>query len=543
VAPEALAIIESLRAQQVALEAHLAETIAKNTEQIEELTGERDRVIGERDRYRELYGKLIEQCRKLELGILGQKSERFVGHPDQLTLSMLEMLLGEAQKKVEPPQIEIAAHQRPKPTGRKPLPEHLPRFDVTLLPEEVEREGLDAFERIGEEVTETVERRPGAFVVVRVHRPKFVRKGHSPLGETKVSQMSALELPIPRGLAGPGLLADTLVRRFQDHQPLHRLERIYGREGLELARSTVCGWHTELSDLVRPLIEAMWQDALASPYLCTDATGVLVQDLKRCHVGHFWIMAAPERHVLFNYSRRHDKAAVDEMLSGYEGYLVADAHSVYEHLYRTGNVIEVGCWAHARRYFFKALETDRDLATQGLSRIRALFDLERTHATLPPEARLRARNEQGKRIVEDFFGWCEAEILRALDETPIQKALRYALNQRLALSRFLEDGRLPIHNNFSERELRREAVGRKNWLFIGSDDAGEVNANFVSLIASAQLHDLEPWAYLRDLFCLLPAWPKKRVLDLAPLNWTKTTEQPAVQAALLANAYRRAILG
>ncbi len=530
--PEALALIADLEAQR----SQLAALLASRTE-------ERDQVVSERDRYRELYAKLIEQCRKLELGILGQKSERFVDHPGQLTLSMLGMLLGEAAEKAPPPtKTEVAAHERPKPTGRKPFSDKLPRVDFTILPEEVERGGLDAFERIGEDVTETLERRPGSFVVVRIHRPKFVPKERDRLGETTVLQEPAPELPIPRGLAGPGLLADTLVRRFQDHLPLHRLEHIYRREGLELARSTVCGWHAELSDLVRPLIEAMWQDALASPYLCSDATGVLVQDRQRCHNGHFWIVAAPQKHVLFNYSRKHDKAAVDEMLGGYQGYLVADAHSVYDHLYRTGEVVEVGCWAHARRYFFKALDTDKQLGTAGLMHIRALFDLERAHATVPPETRLAARRDLGRRIVDAFFAWCEVEILRSLEETPIHKALRYALNQRVALCRFLDDGRLPIHNNFSERELRREAVGRKNWLFVGSDEAADVNATFVSLIASAQLHGLEPWAYLRDLFCLIPSWPHKRVLELAPAYWGQTVTHSPPHAALAANFHRRATI-
>jgi len=213
VPPEALAIIESLRARQVELEATVAAVAAesaKRVEQIEDLTSERDR-------YRELYRKQIELCRKLELGLLGQKRERFVSH-DQLTLSMLGLLLGDpAKEESKPPMVEVGAHARPKPTGRKPLPENLPRVDVTLLPEEVERDGLDAFEQIGEDVTETVERRPGSFVVVRVHRPKFVPKERDRLGETEVLQPPPPELPIQGGLAGPGLLADTLVRRFQDH--------------------------------------------------------------------------------------------------------------------------------------------------------------------------------------------------------------------------------------------------------------------------------------------------------------------------------------
>jgi transposase len=218
-----------------------------------------------------------------------------------------------------------------------------------VLPPEVQAKGTDAFDRIGEEVTETVERRPSSFVVVRTHKPKFVLKGTDRLGECEVLQGEPPELPIARGLAGPGLLADTLVRRWQDHLPLHRLERIYGQEGLPLARSTGCGWHVQLSALVQPLIEAMWKDAFGAPYLCTDATGVLVQDNEKCRRGHFWVVAAPEKHVLFAYTQKHDGAAVDDFLGGYQGYRVADAHSVYEHLFQTGDVLECGCMSHARR--------------------------------------------------------------------------------------------------------------------------------------------------------------------------------------------------
>lgn len=505
------------------------------------LQAERDRLVSERDRYKALYVSMLELCKKLERGIVGQKRERYVS-ADQLTLSLVGMLTSASAPEQPPPPSEVRAHARAKPTGRKPLPETLPRVDVEILPEEVQKAGLDAFERIGEDVVETVERRPASLVVVRLHRPKFVAKERDRLGETKFLQAPAAELPIERGLAGPGLLADTIVRRWQDHLPLHRLERIYGREGLELPRSTVCGWHADLSELVSPLIEAMWQDALASPYLCTDATGVLVQDREKCHGGHFWIVAAPERHVLFNYTQKHDKAAVDERLKDYQGYLVADAHAVYDHLYQGGKVVEVGCWAHTRRYFFKALETDRERADQALKQIKSLFLLERAHATSTPEVRLAARRETAKPLVETFFAWCEERLPSALDETPIQKALRYALNQREALNRFLDDGRLPIHNNFSERELRREAVGRKNWLFLGSDDAGDVNATFVSLLASCLLHGHEPWAYLRDLLCLLPSWPAKHVLDLAPAYWQKTLADPGVQQLLAANVYRQATL-
>lgn len=515
-----------------------------------ELSARVDGLAAERDEYRKLYLQTLETCRKLELGLVGAKRERLSEGDAQLTMSMLGLLLGNqpgqsaAPPAPAPPPTDtpVAAHTRAKPTGRKPLPEKLPRVEVELLPPEVKKKGTDAFVRIGEDVTETVERRPASLVVVRVRKPKFVPKGRDATAETTVLQAPAPELPFDRSLAGPGLLADTIVRRWQDHLPLHRLERIYGREGLELARSTICGWHEALGELVRPLVEAMWADTRGAPYLCTDATGVLVQAREKCRRGHFWVVIAPERHVLFRYTPKHDGAAVDGLLDGYEGYLVADAHAVFDHLYKRGTLIEVACWAHARRYWWKALETDPERARQALAYIGGLFRVEREAAAAPPEARLAARRAESKPIVDGFFTWCEAQAKQVLDETPTAKALGYALNQRVALQRFLDDGRLPIHNNGSERALRRQAIGRKNWLFVGSDDAAEINAAFVSLLASCQLHDVEPWTYLRDLFCLLPDWPARRVLDLAPLNWNKTLQDQDTQQRLDANVFRRATL-
>jgi len=236
--------------------------------------------------------------------------------------------------------------------------------------------------------------------------------------------------PIDRALAGPGPLADTIVRRWQDHLPLHRLERIYGREGLELARSTVCGWHGALAELAKPLVDAMWTDAFTAPYLCTDATGVLVQAREKCRRGHFWVVIAPERHVLFGYTAKHDSAAVDGLLEGYEGYLVADAHAVFDHLYKRGTLVEVACWAHLRRYWFKALTTDPERARQAMAYIGGLFRLERAWATAPPEERFKIRLDEAKPIVDAFFEWCEQGAGHALDETP--PAIRAAIYARVS---------------------------------------------------------------------------------------------------------------
>jgi transposase len=250
-------------------------------------------------------------------------------------------------------------------------------------------------------------------------------------------------------------------------------------------------------------------------------------------------MVAPARHVIFEFTRDHSSDAVDDVLAGYQGYLVADAHVVYDHLYRTGNVVEVNCWAHARRYFFKALVSDPERAKAALGLIGALFRIERTLADAPRKKKEKIREKRSRPIVDAFFSWCEAEAATVLDDTPISVGIRYARNQMVGLSRFLEDGRLPIHNNMSELALRREAVGRKNWLFVGSDDGGAVNAIFTSLLASCRLHDVEPWSYLRDVFCLLPRWSEHRYLDLSPVEWIKTRERPEVAALLDQNAFRK----
>jgi transposase len=503
----------------------------------------------ERDEYRRLYMEMMERCRKLERGLLASKSEHLSKDESQLSLDVLAMMIGDRAKAELDAALaeanaeqEVRGHTRRKPTGRKPLPDHLPRVEIEVLPPEVERAGLDAFERIGEEVSEVIERRPASLVVARIVRPKFVRKERERDAPTEVLIGEPLELPIPKGLAGPGMLADSIVKRWQDHLPLHRLEDVYAREGLELARSTMCGWHAELAELAKPLVAAMRQDAFEQPYLCVDATGVLVQNREKCRTGHFWVIVAPERHVLFEYTPEHTGDAVDDVLAGYRGYLVADAHTVYDHLYQNGDLVEVNCWAHCRRYFFKAMSSDPDRAKVALSLIAALFRIERSLSGAPRKKKEKIRQKRSQPIVDRFFSWCDAETSNVLDDTPISDGIRYSRNQRGGLMRFLEDGRLPIHNNWSELELRRQAVGRKNWLFVGHDEAGAVNATFTSLLASCRLRNVEPWTYLRDIFCLLPAWSDHRLLELAPVEWAATRARDDVRQILEQHPFRRLTL-
>ncbi|NJK31420.1 MAG: IS66 family transposase [Deltaproteobacteria bacterium] len=551
------------------------------TERISQVEAERDalasalaKAVSDREHYREIYLDALERIKRLEQGVLGQKSERLPSDESQLTLQILGTLLAGVEPGSEPEtttQPEPAASEPPKkehptrkkPKGRNRLPEDLPRVVIELIPDEVQRLGLEAFDKLPGEVSETLERRPSSMVVVTVIRPRFVLK-NSPGAEESEAEADVeakpeveffthepIELPIERGLAGPSLLADSVVKRFQDHLPLHRIAQIYGREGVHLARSTLCGWHQQLAESLRPLIAAMWKDVLTSVYICTDATGVLVQDKDKCRRGHFWVVVAPERHVLYGYSARHDSEAVDRLLAGYEGYLVADAHTVYDHLYLDETILEVGCWAHTRRYFFKALSSEHVLAREALALIGELFRLDgemqkqkqKQKQKLPPQKRKEYRDRHMKPLVDRFFAWCDQHAPHVIEDTPIFRGIRYATNQREALRRFLDDGRLPIHNNISELHLRRQAIGRKNWLFVGNDEGGEVNAILVTLLASCQMHGLEPWAYLRDLLCLLPNWPARRVLELAPVHWRETLQKPEAQQLLAENVCRRVVLG
>jgi transposase len=516
-----------------------AQLIAQQAERISTLERERDE-------YRKLVLLLQEENERLKRGLHGQSAERLPPGGAQLSFDLLRMMLdadgaGLPSNDAEPDEQTIPEHKRRKPV-RRPFPEHLPRVQFDIVPPEVQRDGLKAFELIGSQTREVLERRTSSTVVVQIVYKKFVRKDRDRQAPTEVLVADPVELPIPRGTAGPGLLAETIVRRWQDHQPLHRQSAMFAREGFELPPSTLCTWHDQLAELAQPLVDAMWRDAFTAPYLCVDATGVLVLAKEKCHSGHFWIVVAPEKHALYRFSKHHDSAAVDNALAGYKGYLVADAHAVYDHLYAGGDVVEVGCWAHARRYWFKTMASDPERAKVALGHIAALFRIERTIADSPRKKREAARNAKSRQIVVRFFDWCDSQVDLVLDESPAATALGYARNQRKALCRFLDDGRLPLTNNISELGLRREVVGRKNWLFVGSEDGARANTTFVSLLASCGLHRIEPLGYMRDLLILLPSWPKARVLELAPAYWKQTLQKPEAEQKLASNIFRQVAL-
>jgi transposase len=540
-----------LEARLTELEKQLARVIRER----DEYRRERDEYRHERDEYRKLYELASIELERLRRHIFGQKAERVDPAQTQLALDAVVQTLGALPQQTEQPSATPnpgpgnpapppGGKPKPKerkatPHGRQKLPEHLPVERIVLLPAEAQGEMAAQLVCIGEQVSETLEWRPASFVRVQIVRPKYAFKGEPERG---VLTAPAPEAPIARCMAGPGLLAYVLLCKYGDHLPLHRQEQIFARLGLALARSTLCGWVAACAELLGYIVEAMLEDARCAPWIAIDATGVLVQAKEKCRRGYFWVLVAGDDHVLFRYTPRHTQDGPKRFLQGYKGYVLADAHSVYELLYRTEQVTEVGCWAHCRRRFFEALSSDKERAHTALGFIRRLYaiDAEVKKKQLPPAQRTEERRKLATPVLDAFRIWLDVEELVVLPKSPIGQAIGYARNQWTALTRFLEDGRLRLDNNGAELQLRREAVGRKNWLFVGSDDGAEWNAIIVSLIASCELHGIEPWSYLRDVLILVPDWPRDRLLELSPKRWKQTLEKTDARQRLANSVWSRA---
>jgi transposase len=429
-----------------------------------------------------------------------------------------------------------------KPTGRRDLRLlDLPEERIELTDPVLEGTAT----RIDWEESCKLSWRRAGFVRLVIARAKYRDTGvagdEAPL---LVTTPPAPEL-IPRGLAAPALLAHVLTDKFCDGLPFHRQEDRLTRIGTPLDRGTMCRWAEDLGATVgATVVAAMRTDALTRAFcIATDATGVLVQPIaggdqarRGCRHAHFLVQLADADHVFFEYLPHETSAAIGELFRGFTGYIQADAKSTYDFLFRPPDQRpppddddpatrhEVGCWSHCRRKFWEAAVTTKDpVAREAVLRIKRVFDLDRSWRDRPT-AEIKAERERHLRPHTDaFFSWVATEYARVRDQRGLLRtALGYAHRQQAALTRFFDDGRLKLTNNAAERELRRVATGRKAWLFVGSDDHGQAAGNLLTLIASARLHRLDPEAYLRDLFRVLPHWPRDRYLELAPRDWAVT---------------------
>jgi len=431
--------------------------------------------------------------------------------------------------------------------GRRRLPTNLEREKVIHdLPEDEKSCPCCGKLRhiIGKETHEQLDYVPAQVKVIEHIRLKY--------GCPQCEQNAALDgpqivtaekplLPIEKGLAAPGLLSYVIVSKYGDHLPMHRLEGILKRYGIDIARSTMCDWAAQCADVLRPLYELMVDEVRLSKVIHTDDTPVNVQDRSRTRTktGRFWVYLGDAAHpqTVFAYTPNHSRDGPMEFLRDWgkdeRVYLQADAFSGYDGIYMGnagGDVTEVACWAHARRKFYDARNSDPAVSTQALAYIRLLYDVEdqakkeaKKTSTDLASGRHRLRQKLSVPRLAQFKTWLQSQQAEhgglVLPKSPMGQAIQYALNQWDALCVYTTDGRLAIDNNVSENALRRVAIGRKNWLFAGSDNGGRTAATLFSLIATCQRHKVEPMAYLRDVLTRIAATPVSQVADLLPDRW------------------------
>jgi hypothetical protein len=435
---------------------------------------------------------------------------------------------------------ELVPRKKKKGHGRRPKPDTQKVVPLVHDLTEAEKEAYGAggvLIPLASEFTERYEWEPSCLFIERHEQKKYVwqpapasPQERGPVREEENQILTAAKpaWPIPGGIAGPGLLAWSIVGHHVDHMPFHRQERISRRHGQWFSRQTTDGWSLRCAELLRPLYELLKREALASDLMWTDDTPVNVRDafLKRQYQGRFWIYVGDERHAftVFDYTPNRQGEGPRKFLHGYRGFLHADAFAGYDHLYTQPSeaIWEVACWAHARRKFIESQAADATRALTALAYIAQLYEVERPWTEkeltkqgaldawrkLPWEERaariLEARQSRAGPVLERFQEWLLAESPKLIPKNPLRIAMNYLLRNWAAFARYVQDGRLSIDNNPAERALRGIALGRNNWLFRGSDRGGRAAAIHFSLLASCQRHGLEPFAYLRHVLRELP---------------------------------------
>ena len=497
----------------------------------------KDEQLASRDTEIEHLKLWIAKLRRMQFG---RKSEKLDRQIEQLELRLDELQATRAENTTGSHKVVAAAPVASvvgKP-ARKPLPEHLPREVRKYPPKQKDCPDCGGeLKFLGEDVSEILEYVPARFKVIRQVRPKLACACCE-----RIVQAEAPSRPIERGIAGPGLLAHVLVSKYCDHLPLYRQSEIYAREGVELERSTLADWVGGTSQLLAPLVEALRRHVLSATKLHADDTPVpvLAPGNGKTKTGRLWTYVRDDRPagdatpaaVWFAYSPDRKGEHPQAHLGHFTGTLQADGYAGFDQIYEAGRIQEAACWAHVRRKFYDLhVAHQSPVAAEAIERIAALYAIENQIRGHAAGERRQVRNTQARPLLDSLKQWLEETLGKLSRKSDTAMAVRYALSRWDALLRYVDDGHIEIDNNAAERALRTVALGRKNYLFAGSDAGGERAAAIYSLIGTAKLNGLDPEAYLRNVLFRIADHPINRIEELLPWNVTPEFDKTSASAA------------
>jgi len=483
-----------------------------------------------------LFQKL--ELEKLRFEIACLKRIKYGRSSEQLDRELLQMQLSiedlEASLAAKPLEVRPAPKEQAQKPVRRPLPEQLPREQIVHENPCTCPACGGELRPLGEDVSEMLEYVPGRFKVIRHVRPKLSCNACQ-----NIVQPAAPSRPIERGLAGPGLLAHVLVSKYSDHLPLYRQSQIFAREGIELDRSTLADWVGGASALLEPLVNAVGRYVLGTYKIHGDDTPVpvLCPGRRTTKEGRLWTYVRDDRPagsedppaVFFRYSPDRKGERPRAHLANFIGVLQADAYAGFDRLYGE-KIKEAACWAHVRRKFYDIhVSLASPIALEALERIGRLYKIEEEIRGRPPDERQAVRQARAGPELESLHEWLHKTVTTLSKKSELAKAIRYALSNWVALTRYHDDGRLEADNNAAERALRAVALGRKNWLFAGSDDGGERAAAIYTLIGTAKLNELDPEGYLRHVLERIADHPINKIDELLP--WNVAARMPALRMA------------
>ena len=467
-----------------------------------------------------LIEKLTHEIAQLKRFKFAKRSEQL--SPDQVSLldDLIDTDIAAIEAELEalkPARASTEVRQKPKRTA---LPPQFPRTLIHHEPDNSHCQCGCALKRIGEDVSEKLDYTPGVFTVERHIRGKWVCDQCETLIQAPVPAQV-----IDKGIPTAGLLAHVMVAKFADHLPLYRQEKIFGRAGLAIARSTLAQWVGQTGVQLQPLVDALREAVLGQRVIHADETPVqmLTPGEKKTHRAYVWAYSttpfADLKAVVYDFSPSRAGEHARNFLGQWNGKLVCDDFAGYKASFEQG-VTEIGCMAHARRKFFELHATNKSqLAEQALRYIQLLYEIEHEVRDLEPDLRRRIRQEKAVPVMDALHAWMITQRLLVHDGSAISKALDYSLKRWTALSRYLDDGAVPIDNNWAENQIRPWALGRKNWLFAGSLRSGKRAAAIMSLIQSARLNGHDPYAYLKDVLTRLPTQRASEIAELLPHRW------------------------